>query len=472
MADRTIYYLSQLVSAENLNTSNDQLEQAIHNIVMDTEMLGILQGLEASERAIPSMQIEVAEGVARDFEGRRLSAPVVSLVNLTTDTAGVATAVGVGKERWISVFAQYKTLETGPFQDPLGATGYTDIQEISPIFIKIMGAEADEDDAVRPALSPPDVLICDVLRTNGQTTILNAAIDITRRQDCFVAGDAPVDLRAGTFPDAIAAMVGLLQDHVDGGAGTHPGTAISIDASVAWADTTPNASGTAQSRIDKILQDLAPATGAIKIGAAGTVNWKDATNISNGTVQGHIDGMITALASNSGTAKIGGAAQTSGATSITAVGLATQLGQLLALIDTLYAMWLGRPLSIPASMGIGTLADFNFNDNQQYWGATAAGGIVILPVPLCIGDRITQVEIFLENTVTTAQTASLVRKAMTSTTVATIASDSTAATTGDKTITLSGLSETLSGNNQWHIRCVMAATGNRVRGARVTYSRP
>jgi hypothetical protein len=123
------------------------------------------------------------------------------------------------------------------------------------------------------------------------------------------------------------------------------------------------------------------------------------------------------------------------------------------------------------AVSVGSTSTFSALDGQQYWQSQTSSAQLIFPVSLHEGDTITQIEVFLENTVSASQTVAIRRKGMASTATTLVGTSSSPSTTGNHTVAIDGLSEDISGDNQWYIRVVMGTTpGNRVRGARITYS--
>lgn len=75
-----------------------------------------------------------------------------------------------------------------------------------------------------------------------------------------------------------------------------------------WADATTNPPTTVEGQLDKIVLDLAAASGAAKMGYAGGAAWADATTNPATTVELQLDKVISDLAGTSGAAKLGSAA--------------------------------------------------------------------------------------------------------------------------------------------------------------------
>jgi hypothetical protein len=122
------------------------------------------------------------------------------------------------------------------------------------------------------------------------------------------------------------------------------------------------------------------------------------------------------------------------------------------------------------AVSVGNTSTFGSLDGQQYWQSQSPSAQLIFPVSLRAGDTILDIEVFIENTVTSAQIVALRRKTMSSTGTALVGTVTSPSSTGNHTVLLGNLSEEVAGDNQWYIRIMMGTVaGNRVRGARITY---
>lgn len=122
------------------------------------------------------------------------------------------------------------------------------------------------------------------------------------------------------------------------------------------------------------------------------------------------------------------------------------------------------------AVSLGNTSTFGGLDGQQYWQSQTSSAQLIFPVSLHAGDTISGVEVFIENTVTSAQIVALRRKPMAGTGTTLVGTVTSPSSTGNHTVVLDGLAEEIAGDNQWYIRIMMGTSaGNRVRGARITY---
>lgn len=221
MADRLDYYFRQKVTEAELDSGFDGLEQADRDLVVDQGFEGIVSGLGVAEDSPASLEVVVGNGVAYSKDGERIYIPTPQTVDLSEDDAAASTAVGTpGNEKWISLFVVFDRLLTDPRVDGNAATVFFDRSE-SFGFSVVQSAEAGSGLAVKPALDADKILLCDVLMTNGKTTIVNADVNTDRRE-------------SRTFPLGSAAY---------GGGAT-------------WADGTTNPATDVESQLDKIIDDL------------------------------------------------------------------------------------------------------------------------------------------------------------------------------------------------------------------------
>lgn len=393
--DRTKFYYGELVNPTRLNTAFDRVENAIHQLALDEEIIGVLSGMEVTEKPIPSLLVQVAAGVARDSNGRRMAVSVTQQVDCTNDTNGNSTAVAVpGNERWVSIFAQRKVLNNDVVGDastpPQNVP--TNVLETTPDFIVVRGSEAST--ATRPTIVSPNILLCDIKRVFGKTTIEDSDIDITRRQDAFVIDVGDITIRAGSVYDAFEKTLTRLEEHVDGTASIHPASSISTAGSLSWQDGTTNPAADVETQLDKIIQDLREPGGAAKIGASATGAFADGNTVAASSVQGLGNGIVAALAAATGAAKIGAAAQTGGTESVTAASLHAQINQLLTRISA-KTVRTTRKRHFSMTRGYGTASNSSFTEGEVSFSGANTWRV---PIEVEEGDIITQLILGVFNT--------------------------------------------------------------------------
>ncbi len=265
--DRLDYYFRQKVTEAELDDGFAKAETAIQNLFVDADLVGVHFGLSCSEQGVPNMTVLMTAGAAYDATGRRLRVPSNQNVNLAADYNGVATTVAsVGNERWLSVFVGFTRDLTDPRTDGNGLTVYFSRAETFEVRV-VAGVEALAGASTRPSLDGARILVADVLLAHGAASIVNADISTTRRQDVFASTTSPVVVREGRAKLAVASLVSQLAAHINSST-AHAGSVITYAGGGAWADGTTNPATDVESQLDKIVADLAPTTGAAKVGAA------------------------------------------------------------------------------------------------------------------------------------------------------------------------------------------------------------
>lgn len=259
MSGRLDYYFRQQVTEAELDRGFDLLEQADWDIVVDQGFTGVVLGLGVGENGPPDLNVQVGNGTAYSKDGERINIPAPQVVDLSQDDGSASTAVGApGNEKWVSLFVVFDRVLSDPRIDGNSLTVFFERAE-SFTFSVVQGAEAASGLGVRPALDAGKILLCDTLLTFGQTTIVNAGIDTTRRENRL-------------FPLA-SALYG-------GGAN--------------WADGTTNPATDVESQLDKIIDDLAqsPAGGdrILTAAIAGAPN-----SLVQASVANQIGQLLTAL---------------------------------------------------------------------------------------------------------------------------------------------------------------------------------
>lgn len=270
MSHRRQYYYRQRVTEGELNAGFDGLESADRAIMVDSAAIGIMSGLVAAQAVSPNLTTDISAGTAYDQQGRRLRVPSLQNLSVAVDYNNVSTTVaGVGNEKWLSVFLRFTRALSDPRVDGNAATIYFQ-QDESFQFYVTQGSEAGSGLATRPSLETDKILICDILRTYGDTTVSTADISTTRRQDAVVASFSGQEVRAANLPAAVQLLLERLMDHVNGTSSGMKQAAASVNyaGGPAWADGTTNPAATVEAQLDKIVSELAASAGADRIGAA------------------------------------------------------------------------------------------------------------------------------------------------------------------------------------------------------------
>jgi hypothetical protein len=151
---------------------------------------GIVRGLTVTKSGAKA--INVANGEAKDVNGRPIMLPSVATVSLTnvgdtvagvgisgTATAtGSAVAIGSGKERWLSLWIVYDEISSDPRTDGLGDTVNFRITESFHFHIEIYGSDDSAPSLNRVSLSDNYVFLTDILLDENETIRSITATDV------------------------------------------------------------------------------------------------------------------------------------------------------------------------------------------------------------------------------------------------------------------------------------------------------
>jgi len=176
MADRSDFYFDQNVTQAELDQCFDDMENADRNLIADqavtgphaTAVWGVLTGLEVTERSgTPDLNVEIADGVAYDEQGRRIPhSGGPTLLDLTTAVPG-------SDSRYVRVYAEFTRVLSDPRTDGLGIpVDYR--QEEAVVFSFDLGTPAASP--TKPALIANKVCLATILIATGATQILDANI--------------------------------------------------------------------------------------------------------------------------------------------------------------------------------------------------------------------------------------------------------------------------------------------------------
>lgn len=212
MANRVAFFFRQKVTGGELNLALTELEDADNAIMADLAVVGVLSGLTVFTHASAGF-VNIAPGRARDASGKRIRQAGSFALDIGQDSSAVPTAVlASGNERIVSIFLKATRNQYDPRTDgsspPL--TIFFRSDEAVQYIVRV-GAEALAGTAVAPALEGDGVLVADVTRTFGQTTIPAPAINLTgRRQDCFVLPGSPYAIRRGLISEVAADLLNFI----------------------------------------------------------------------------------------------------------------------------------------------------------------------------------------------------------------------------------------------------------------------
>jgi hypothetical protein len=305
------WFFKQPVTEGEMDAAFDKAQEADLSIMSDQGLVGVmLNGDVAEHFPVPDLTVDISCPLtAYDQEGQRIfvtGTAGVETIDVSTDSNSVSTSVVTpGNEKIVSVFVQFARVLSNTRTDGNGNPVDFEVDEGFE-FIVVQGAEAAPP-ATPPALLPDALLLGDITRTNGQTQIFDADIDMSRKESTFRLSTADFEIFTGTQEEALQQMLQELQNHVDNVGVAHPATAVDYDPNAlpipaSWSAV--DASTNVQDAIDGIVDDLVQATGvtgADLIGHNPTgINWADGTPLAATTVGGAIDEIIQDLADASG----------------------------------------------------------------------------------------------------------------------------------------------------------------------------
>ena len=203
--NRKDFYYRQPVTADELDGAFDDVDNGIRDVVQGLGLVGIVAGGGVAESSPQGMSV-VVEGptVAFDSDGQHIYVATDQEVDLSVDEDGASTTIGTpSNERWLSIFLAFDRSLSDTRIDGNGTPVFFVRGESYQIHV-VQGAEAGSGLATRPSLRADEVLLADVLITQGDGTVANADINTDRRQRAFVTSGGSVNSR--TLPEALQAL--------------------------------------------------------------------------------------------------------------------------------------------------------------------------------------------------------------------------------------------------------------------------
>ncbi|MDP1826674.1 MAG: hypothetical protein Q8L48_25610 [Archangium sp.] len=299
MADRVDFFFRQRVTEAELDLGFSLLEKALRDLAADLRIFGVVSGaVPAPHAPVPDLSIDLtAPARAYDNLGQRLFFGTGQTVSCATDLSGIPTDVSTaGNERWLGVFLRFKRLLSDPRTDGNSQQVFFRRDESFELVVR-QAAEGLAGAAPRLALQPDELLLCDVRRRPGQTQIVVADLDVTRRQAFVFVQGSSVGVTTGTWttlaptsPTVQAALDAIdaeFTGHFGGTAHRHAAAAV---------DFTPHgfvAANTVQSAVNELVDDLSAATGADQVGAGGVPG--NPNPLAPGTVATQLAGLLGLL---------------------------------------------------------------------------------------------------------------------------------------------------------------------------------
>lgn len=262
MSDRTDFYFRQRVSEAELDLAFSLLEQADRNLASDLGVRGVISGgVPAPHSPLPDLTIDLtAPARAYDNLGQRLFYGTGQTISCAADLAGIPTDVATaGNERWLGVFLRFRRQLSDPRTDGNSQQVFFRRDESFELVVR-QAPEGSVGLAPKPALQADEILLCDVRRRPGQTQIVAADIDISRRQAFVFVQGSSVAVEPGiwdvlqpalpTVQSSLDEVDAELFDHFLGADRRHAATAI---------DYTPHAfiaASNVQAAMDELIDDL------------------------------------------------------------------------------------------------------------------------------------------------------------------------------------------------------------------------
>ncbi len=298
MADRVDFYFRQRVTEAELDLAFALLEKADRDLAADLNIYGIVSGaVPAPHSPVPDLTVDLtAPARAYDNLGQRMFFGTGQTVDCAVDLVGIPTDVAtVGNERWLGIFLRFKRQLSDPRTDGNSQQVFFRRDESFELVVR-QAPEGAIGVAPKPALQADELLLCDVRRRPGQTQILVADLDTSRRQAFIFAQGTSVAVTTGTWSilQPLAATVQAafdeadaeLRDHFTAVARRHAATAI---------DYAPHGfvgAGNVQAAVDELIDDLSTgvggSSGASRVGvdaAAGAPNALPAGSVKSQLAQ-------------------------------------------------------------------------------------------------------------------------------------------------------------------------------------------
>jgi hypothetical protein len=277
MSSRKDFFFRQRVSEAELDSAFADLEDADHNLATDIGLWGIITGaVPTAHVPVPDLTIDLtAPARAYDHLGQRIFVATGQRVDCAVDASGNPTAVSAArKERWLGVFLKFDRLLSDPRTDGNSQQVYFRRDESFALLVR-QGPQADTGAASKVALADNELLVCDILRRSGQTQILPADIDTSRRQAfVFARSDAvgvdsalwsALSKTAPTVQAVLDSADKLLTGHFAGSTQRHP--AKDIPYSGHGFATGETVQAAIDRMVDVLSSNAASTPGAAKIGA-------------------------------------------------------------------------------------------------------------------------------------------------------------------------------------------------------------
>lgn len=263
----------------------------------------------------------------------------------------------MGQERWVGVFLRFKRLLSDPRTDGNSQQVFFRRDESFELVVR-QSPQAPLGAAAKVALVEGELLVCDVKRRAGQTQILAADIDTSRRQAfIFAQGNAvavvaglwnAISKTAGTAQTALDSVDALLATHFGGTANRHKAQDVDYPPHGFLGATTVRAA------LDELVDDLASQSatpGASRIATKAIPGTPNALSASN--VDLHLAAILGWLNAHLSTPSNAHGATVISATPHTFVAATNVQSQLQELAGDLASAALGQGAALVGSEALG-----------------------------------------------------------------------------------------------------------------------
>jgi hypothetical protein len=403
MADRVDFYFRQRVTEAELDLAFALLEKADRDLAADLNIYGIVSGaVPAPHSPVPDLTVDLtAPARAYDNLGQRMFFGTGQTVDCAVDLVGIPTDVAtVGNERWLGIFLRFKRLLSDPRTDGNSQQVFFRRDESFELVVR-QAPEGAIGVAPKPALQADELLLCDVRRRPGQTQILVADLDTSRRQAFIFAQGNSVAVTTGTWSilQPLAATVQAAFDETDAELRDHF-TAVARRHAASAIDSPPHSfigSSNVQAALNEIADDLTTgavgSSGATRVGVDATAGAPNA--LAAGTVKSQLAALLGFLNTHVGATSGAHHASAIGATAHNNIAATNVQAQLQEIVTDLIATGVSSPgaglvgvdaiAGAPTAIAAGTLraalvsllGGLNGHVNQAS-GAHAASAISVL----------------------------------------------------------------------------------------------
>lgn len=299
MANRVDFYFRQRVTEAELDLAFALLEKADRDLAADLNIYGIVSGaVPAPHSPVPDLTVDLtAPGRAYDNLGQRMFFGTGQTVDCAVDLVGIPTDVAtVGNERWLGIFLRFKRQLSDPRTDGNSQQVFFRRDEAFELVVR-QAPEGAISVAPKPALQADELLLCDVRRRPGQTQILVADLDTSRRQAFIFAQGSSVSVVTGAWSilHPLAATVQAAFDEADAELRDHF-TAVARRHAASAIDYAPHGfvgASNVQAAVDELIDDLA--TGAVGSSGASRVGVDAAAGAPNALPAGSVKSQLAQL---------------------------------------------------------------------------------------------------------------------------------------------------------------------------------